>query len=205
MQAEDLLWIIDPNNYTGNAITSMDSTGKVHYSELSFDEYNKSRGGNLLALSWDDYYQDWYRPFELGLQGDWQETTEERYDDMLGAVPPIKHQMIGNFSTFFVGEATSGSLHQMFACMGSRYYTALRDVNQSKESLEEELSLLMTCIIARVESFDGRNLRLEGLDITLFPNHDDDYHEIKAGETWEICYPTSNVEHPTFYAARLVK
>jgi hypothetical protein len=143
MTNEELTWIIDPNNYTGNAITTMDKSGKVHYSELSFDEYNKSRGGNLLALSWDDYYDNWYRPSQLKLQGDWKETTEEKYDDMLGAVPPHKPRSIGGFSTFFCGEATTGTLHQMFAYKSDRYWTALRDVNSSIESLEKELNTLV--------------------------------------------------------------
>jgi hypothetical protein len=110
-------YIFDPDNFDGNCLTTIDTiTGKLDYTQMTWDEFNAAHGGNLRALEWDDFYLKWVKPYHLSIQKPWEECTEERYNEMLGAVPPIRHRHNADgFSCFFCGEATTAHLHQMFA------------------------------------------------------------------------------------------
>lgn len=135
-------FIIDPNNYRGNCIDIMDLAGKISCSNLSFDDFNQSRGGQLLALSWDEYSTNWRKPFEEILQNDWKETTEEKYYEMFEVLPPLKYRLLNGFDTFFCAEAETGTLHQMFVSKDGKFWTALRDIHRTCERLYLELSKL---------------------------------------------------------------
>jgi hypothetical protein len=197
-------YIFDPDNFDGNCLTTIETTtGKLDYTQMTWDEFNAAHGGNLRALGWIEFDRDWRCPYLQGIQKPWQECTEAEYDYSLGAVPPIKHRGIAGFDTFFCGEATTAHLHQMFAYKGRRYWTALRSILRSTEDLSAELLELMSEITGRVLSFDGRELRLEGHSIVLFTQHDDDYREFDPGETWRICYSIVN-DIPTIYTAYVI-
>jgi hypothetical protein len=115
-------YIFNPDNFDGTCLTTIDSnTGKIAYTQLNWDEYNAAHGSNLQALEWDDFYHNWIKPHELKLQGEWIECTEADYDEMLNILPPLKYREIKGFSTFFVGEATTGTLFQMYACKNGKY------------------------------------------------------------------------------------
>jgi hypothetical protein len=137
-------YIFDPDNFYGNCLTTIETTtGKIDFTELNWEKYNAAHGGNLHALEWDEYYDKWVKPHQLKLQGEWIKCTEEDYDEKLGCLPPLKHQEINGFSTFFVGEATTGMLYQMYACQGGKYWTALRDITRSTHDLGVELLALI--------------------------------------------------------------
>ncbi|MDR2597288.1 MAG: hypothetical protein LBC76_08225 [Treponema sp.] len=61
--------------------------------------------------------------------GDWKEITEERYNDMLGAVPPIDWFKGG----FFMGELYMGDIGYFFQRLDGRYYESKQRTSYARD------------------------------------------------------------------------
>lgn len=210
-------YIFDPDNFDGNCLSTIETTtGKISYTEMSWDQFNAAHGGNLRALGWMEFSTKWLEPYHISLQKPWRECTEAEYDYALGCLPPLQHCGIAGFDTFYSGEATTAHLHQMFAHRGNRYWTALRSLLRSTDELAEELSQLVNFIGGYVESFDGqelriqnghvkndgRNLEIESSKIVLYTTSDNS-HQFAYGESWTIHYIVEN-ERATVISAHLI-
>jgi len=110
----------------------------VHYTDgVTFKEYNEINGGDLVALTWDEFDRDYYRPHLNSLQEDFKETTEARFWDGLECLPPKRWTREEGREFFFIGECYTATLYRAFVRIGEKYYTALRSITAPKEDLFE--------------------------------------------------------------------
>lgn len=70
---------------------------------------------------------------------DWKEITEERFDDMLNVLPPVRYTRLEKGCFFFISEAYSGSNHSCFTQFRGNYYESLRSVKESTDSIYKSL------------------------------------------------------------------
>jgi len=146
----EYLYIINPEKYNGNVLNTMPSveaekinSTNVHYmGKTSFEQYNKENGGNLLALKFDDYFYKFRKPYENDLQGDFQEITEEQFFEGLECLPPVRWNRKKGFEYFYISEATTGSLHDLYVRKCKKYYSALRCINLPNEKIEKQINRL---------------------------------------------------------------
>jgi hypothetical protein len=145
----EYLFILDPNNYKGNVLNTMPhvnqeeiASTKVHYSKLSFSQYNEQYGNKLIAIDFDTYYRDFYAPHLASLQGSWSLITEEASYSMLECLPPSKwHNINKRFNVFHISEAITANLYSF--CVTDRlanlYWTATRSSNITDEAILDQL------------------------------------------------------------------
>lgn len=147
----ETLYIIyaDKTKFTGNVVNTMpfvDVNTKngaellqhtyVHYTDgKTFADYNKEHGGELVALTWEQFEREYYRPHLNSLQEDFKETTKERFSDGLNCLPPLRWTRGKNLEFFFVGECYTANLYTCFVRKGDKYYTAFRSINTKAEDL----------------------------------------------------------------------
>lgn len=143
------LYIIDPNNFKGTILNTMpfvetgSRNGKdilnrtyVHYSDgVTFEEYNRRHGGNLIALTWEQFEKEFYNPHLKSLCSPFVETTEERFWDGLECLPPKRWTRFDGGEYFFVGECYTADLYTCYVRKGEKYYTALRSINTEGDEL----------------------------------------------------------------------
>ncbi len=136
------LYIIDPSKpFNGSVLNTMSFVGVnskngnnvlqhiyVHYSDMTFAEYNAKHGGTLVAMDWDELFEKYMNPWLKSLQEPFKECTEEQFWNGLECVPPIKWRRDGNRETFFVGERTTHDLYSCYVRIGNKYYNALRSI-----------------------------------------------------------------------------
>jgi hypothetical protein len=137
------LYIYDPSNFKGTVLTSCPfvdlkhPNGKdllnhtyVHYLDgVTFAEYNKKHGGNLIAQTWDEFYPVLEKYNTDNYVKPWKEITEEEYWDYLECLPPCEwHDLNKRFNSFYMSEAYTADLHLF--CIKDRqtgkYYCANR-------------------------------------------------------------------------------
>lgn len=134
------LYIIDASKpYSGQIVNTMPFVEKgskngadilkktyVHYSGATFEEYNNDHGGNLLALSWEEFNKTYHLPYLKSLQGPFEEVSEERFLFALECLPPVRWTRFIGGEYFFISEAQYSSIHSCYVRIGQKYYTALR-------------------------------------------------------------------------------
>jgi hypothetical protein len=144
------LYIIhsDKSKFTGNVINTMPfldldtEEGKnllnstfVHYREQTFADYNKEHNNELIALNWDQFEREYYRPHLNSMQGKFKKTTKAQFWDGLECLPPLRWTRAGSNEFFFVGECYTANLYTCYVRKGEEYYTALRSINTKAEDL----------------------------------------------------------------------
>lgn len=141
------LFIVDPTaEFKGHALNTMScKEGTPQYVDYqdkptTLEEYKIQKNNpHLIALDWDVFYKDWYEPYLIGLQKDWEEITEERYWEMLEVLPPVRWTQ-GIISFFFISEAYTANLHSCIIKDATdknnpKYYEALRGIDTPAEKL----------------------------------------------------------------------
>jgi len=102
------LYIVDPANFTGNVLNTMPFVEKgakhgidilnstyVHYCEgMTFEQYNQKHGGNLLALTWDEFNTQFYSNHLTSLCKPFAEVTEEAFTEALERFAKSIHRAI---------------------------------------------------------------------------------------------------------------
>lgn len=111
----------------------------VHYSDKTFAEYNAEHGGTLVALTWDELYDQYEKPKLICMQGEFKECTEEQFEDAFECLPPKRYTRRENSEDFFffIGECTTGTLYGCFVKKDGKYYSALRSIHTSAEDIFE--------------------------------------------------------------------
>lgn len=137
------LYIIDPTNFKGSVVNTMSAppgATPTHVDYMgkptTFEEYKKEKGNeNLIALTWEDFERDYYKPYLDGLQKPFKEITEENWNEMLEVLPPQRWTKIDGGSFFFIEEATTANLHDCFVAYKGKHYSALRPIRIKTEEL----------------------------------------------------------------------
>lgn len=128
----ETLYILDPTSFSGRIVNTMKAApddyqqSKVDYTEETFEQYNARKGGNLIAIPFEQFYEQFQKPYLTSLCGDFKETTEEAYWDALECLPPMRFTQQGSNTFFFISEAYTDSLHSCYVKLGNSYYSALR-------------------------------------------------------------------------------
>ncbi len=146
-----VLYIVnkDFSKFKGNVINTMPFVEKeakngkdilnstyVHYTDgKTFEQYNREHGGELVALTWDEFNTQFYSPYLNSMCEPFTETTEEQFFYGLECLPPKRWKTEGNKEVFFMGECYTADLYRAFVRIGDKYYTALRRISTPFEHL----------------------------------------------------------------------
>lgn len=118
------------------SINTVITNGKILYSEAkSFEEYQSLNPDKTFELWDDERLTNEVNKFNISLCDDWQEITEDQYDEMLCVLPPLKWRR----DTFFICEATTSNIHGFYCKHGDKYYTSLQPVNKDLDLIMESL------------------------------------------------------------------
>lgn len=140
------LYIVDTSKpFTGSILNSMpfveegiqDTT--VHYSDKTFREYNKEHGGQLKAMTWEAFEQEYYAPYLSSLCQPFQECTEEHWWNMLECLPPVRWTRIEGGEYFFISEAYTANIHACLVKYNGKYYEAQRALTTTTEDIVNEI------------------------------------------------------------------
>lgn len=113
---------------------------KVHYSEKTFAEYNTEKGGNLIALTWEEIYEDYFEPYNKSLQKPFKEITEESFYESFNCLPPMRCTQINDGFLFFVSECYTADLYDCCIKYKGKYFSALRSKFAKIEDLINEIT-----------------------------------------------------------------
>lgn len=134
-------YVVSKNNYKG-WVTAILKGARSTYTNYTFEQIQADTPDDELEViyDFDVYYEKYHKPYELSLQKEWKEITEEQYYEMLECLPPWRWRKIdSNISCFAVSECYTMSLHSF--CLevtteeGLKYFSALRSIYTSDESI----------------------------------------------------------------------
>jgi len=145
----EYLYIVNPANFTGNVLNTMPFVEKgakhgidilnstyVHYCEgMTFEQYNQKHGGNLLALTWDEFNTQFYSNHLTSLCKPFAEVTEEAFTEALECLPPKRWTRGNGQEFFFLGECYTANLYSCYVRKGDKYFSALRPINTPETDL----------------------------------------------------------------------
>ena len=137
---KETLYIIDPDNFKGTVINTMNN-GHVDYMDepTTFDEYKQDKGNeNLIALTWDEFDEKYYKSYLDSLCGKWKEITKGDYWDNLEVLPPV-NWTLGRIEFFFCSERWTANISNCSVKVGNRYFSALMDMSASMDEIEASL------------------------------------------------------------------
>ena len=153
------LYIFDPQNFKGQVLNTMPFVEKNHpngehllnhtYVDhtdgMTFKAYNEANGGNLQALTWDEFWPILENYNKTAYIKPFVEISEEQYYDWLECLPPCKwHDLDSRFNSFFISEALTHDLHQF--CIKDKkegkYYAGTRSRFITDSELLAELNAL---------------------------------------------------------------
>lgn len=118
-----------------NGLKILNSTYVDYTDGQTFAQYNERHGGDLLALTWEEFERDFYRPHINSLQEPFKETTKEKFWDGLECLPPKRWTRENSREFFFVGECFTDTLYTAYVKLGDKYYTALRSIYTPAQNL----------------------------------------------------------------------
>jgi len=129
-------YVLDPKNYKGIIITwfhlndiSELETATCAYSNRTFAELKRDYNDGIIAVTPEECSERFDKPYKQSLQTPFEEITEERWDDMLNCLPPMKwHDFAAGLNVFFCSEAYTQDLHGCYIKdrTTGKCYTALR-------------------------------------------------------------------------------
>lgn len=136
-------FVVSKNNYTGWTHSIMCGTKSI-YSKLTFEEIQAKNPEEELEViySFDEYYDRYAKPYELRLQEEWQEISEDFYYEALECLPPRRWRKIASdIECFACSECYTMSLHSFYLNVttpdGPKYYSALRSIFEKDETIAE--------------------------------------------------------------------
>jgi hypothetical protein len=127
---DDLMYLVSPSKFKGNAITLAKPESLQHKLNECRTQYP-----DIIALSWDDFYDQFLEPHQNSMQKPFREITEKEWDDALCELPPMRWTRGEGEEFFFCSEPYSSHLHQCYVRKGEKYYTALRSRFDKDEDL----------------------------------------------------------------------
>jgi len=131
------LYVFDPTNFKGHILNSM-VNGFLRYRETptTLEEYKKEeKNENLIAIDWETFERDYYRPYLNSLCGPFEEITKEAWWDALECLPPARWTRTGGGEFFFISECFTADLYSCYVRRGDKYYSALRPIGTKDADL----------------------------------------------------------------------
>lgn len=118
------------DEFCGIAFTVLED-GIVSWSKKPRAEYETEEYEILSAEDFDKKLD----AFNNQICGKWKESTEERYDEMLNILPPLKWEQGG----FFVSEAYTLDIHSFFQRYQGHYFETMFRITTPREKILESL------------------------------------------------------------------
>jgi hypothetical protein len=144
MSDYERLYIIDPNKFKGSVFNTMTAPAGITPTHVdymdkptTFEEYKKEKGNeNLIALTWEEFDEQYNKPHLNSLQKPFTEITREEYWEMLECLPPKRWTNIGvDKEFFFLGECYTADLYTLCVKTGGKYFSGLRSIFMKKEDI----------------------------------------------------------------------
>ena len=134
-------YVVDKNNFRGS-VRSILYGQKCPYSGKT--EQNYLSQGYVIYDSWDIFYDEMIQPYLLSLQEPWVEISEERYDNMLNCLPPMRWRDIASgINCFAICEALTYDLHSFYLRVTNgkfiKYYTAVRRIREKDSVIAADI------------------------------------------------------------------
>ena len=152
----EYLYIVDPAHFTGHALNTMPFVEKgstngmeilnhtyVHYYKwTTFAEYNKQNGGQLVALTWEEFNTQFFSAHLKNLCKEFSPITKEDFWDALECLPPKRWTRTSTSEFFFLGECYTANLYMCFVRKDENYFSALRPINTKDEEIFNLIPIL---------------------------------------------------------------
>lgn len=104
----------------------------------TFKQYKEAKGGELIAVEWEVFKEQYLNPYYKSLQKPFKEITYDEWNDMLNCLPPDNwHDFAAGLNVFFMSERYTGNLTSCYIRdrANDKYYTALRPDDYTDEQL----------------------------------------------------------------------
>lgn len=128
-------YVLNPNRFTGEIITSMSDGIHSDYGGETLEELRRRENSCMLQIVTSEELDCLWERWETYLQGPFREITEERYWDWLECLPPMRYRN----NSFFLSECYTGSLYHFCFKREGRYFTALRSKRLSNAELDSQI------------------------------------------------------------------
>jgi len=127
-------WIINGSKpFQGWTQSYIKEDGLVAYTNKTFKEYNKEKGGVMKVIT-NTELNSLLKTHKKNMITDWVEVTENRYWEMLEVLPPVYRGV-----AFFVSEATYDTIHSCFIKYNGKFYESLRCIKNTEKTLIKSL------------------------------------------------------------------
>ncbi len=125
-------FVIDSRYFDNVCLTSMTDDAHDDYYGLTLEELRKRENNPHLITVTPEQIMHKLDQCEKAIMQPFEEITQERYYDLMDCVPPKRMCRNG----FFVGEAYSGTLHDLCFRLGKRYFKGLRPITLSDNKID---------------------------------------------------------------------
>ncbi len=127
------------NEYTAENGSRVIETSYLN--QLTFDQYNEQKGGNLKIASGEEIDVLLFAYENENVLTEFQEITEDQWWNWLECLPPTKWHHYKGLEIFFVSECYTSNIYRCcISCPDAdKYYSALRRINETDEELETVL------------------------------------------------------------------
>ena len=107
---------------------------------LTFEQYKeKKENGKDFLIATDKEIDVLFLNYHKSLISTFSEISKEKYYEMLEVMPPLRFDTFNKNQMFFICEPYTSNLHQCFVKSNNKYYSALRKITESKESIFKSL------------------------------------------------------------------
>lgn len=124
-------YVVNKDNFTGNAKTVIGENGRCPYYGKTEAEYI-AKG---YAVMEEDEFFALMREWEDNLCGDWKEITAEQYEDALNILPPVAWRDGG----FFMSERYTGNISSFYQQINGKYFSSLQRMSTPRAEIIKTL------------------------------------------------------------------
>jgi hypothetical protein len=122
--------VVNLSNYTGNIQTVL-YDGVCPYTKKTEAAY---RDEGFSVISWDEYIPI-HEAYLDSLCGEWKEITEERFDEQLNVLPPLRWTNGG----FYMSELYTANVTGFYQKWHGKCYTSLQRLSTPRQSVLDSL------------------------------------------------------------------
>ncbi len=112
---------------------------KVHYSNLTLEEYKASLDPDVLILPIDDAVNLLRQEQDKQLITEWTKITKKQWDEALDCLPPEKWEVVNGVEFFRCCEYHCSNITSHYAHHRGKRFTALRRISTSYADLANEV------------------------------------------------------------------
>ena len=112
------------------------------YSGQTIDEIQAENNNELTLLTWSQLEPKLENALSIKYPGEWKEITEDRYDEMLGCLPPEKWQTVDGVDIFRMSERQELNYTSHFAQYKGRYFSTIMQMGDNYTIIAETIKTL---------------------------------------------------------------